>query len=130
MSDIKPGLRGEKQLTVTEEYTAKHVGSGSARVFSTPSMVALMEITATELVQPLLPAGDSSVGVEVHLKHLAATPMGAFVTAKVEVTGTEGRYIDFRAEIYDAKEKVGEGTHRRAIIHMARFLERVARKSG
>jgi fluoroacetyl-CoA thioesterase len=130
MSEIKPGLRGEKTIIVTEAVTAKHVGSGSVRVFSTPSMVALMELTATELVQPLLPEGDSTVGVEVHLKHLAATPMGAAVTAKVVVENAAGRFIDFNAEIFDAKEKVGEGSHRRAIIHTARFLERVSRKSN
>jgi predicted thioesterase len=128
MAEIKPGLRGEKIITVTEELTAKHVGSGRLRVFSTPSMVALMELTATELVQPLLPEGDTTVGVEVCLKHLAASPLGATITAKVEVTGLEGRFIDFRAEIFDAKGKVGEGTHRRAKIHAARFLAKLALK--
>jgi fluoroacetyl-CoA thioesterase len=128
MEEVKPGLRGEKTITVTEEVTAKHVGSGRLRVFSTPSMVALMELTATELVQPHLPDGDTTVGVEVYLKHLAATPLGATVTAKVEVTGLDGRFINFRAEIFDQKEKVGEGTHRRARIHAARFLEKVALK--
>jgi fluoroacetyl-CoA thioesterase len=128
MDTITPGLRGEKTVIVTEALTAKHVGSGRLRVFSTPSMVALMEMTAAELVQPLLSEGDSTVGTEVHLKHLAATPLGASVTARVEVTGVAGRFIDFHAEIFDSSEKVGEGDHRRAIIHAARFLERVARK--
>jgi fluoroacetyl-CoA thioesterase len=129
MDELKPGLRGEKKIKVTEELTAKHVGSGLLRVFSTPSMVALMELTATELVQPLLPEGDTTVGVEVYLKHLKASPLGASVIAKVEVTGLDGRFIDFRAEIFDEKEKVGEGTHRRAKIHEARFLYKVAQKS-
>jgi fluoroacetyl-CoA thioesterase len=129
MTGIQIGLRGEKTITVTEEVTAKHVGSGKLRVFSTPSMVALMELTATELVQPLLPDGDSTVGVEVHLRHLAATLMDARVTAKVEVTGIEGRFIDFRAEIFDERKKVGDGTHRRAAIHVARFLEKASGKA-
>jgi predicted thioesterase len=129
MAEILPGIRGEKTIVVTEAFTARHVGSGTVRVFSTPSMVALMELTATELVQPLLPEGDSTVGVEVHLKHIAASPMGASVTAHVELTAVEGRFLDFRAVIREGDKTVGEGQHRRAIIHVARFLERLAREN-
>jgi predicted thioesterase len=130
MPAFASGLCGERTITVTEDLTASHIGGGAHRVFSTPSMVALMERTCTELVQPYLPEGDTTAGVIVHLHHLHATPLGMRVTAKVELTGIDGRYLDFTAEIHDERRKVGEGTHRRAIIHTARFLEKMESESG
>jgi len=125
MPELKPGLRGEKTILADESVAAEHIGGGARRVFSTPSMVALMERACTELVQPFLPEGDTTAGVIVHLHHLHATPLGLHVTAKVELTAVDGRFHDFAAEIFDERRKVGEGTHRRALIHTARFLERL-----
>ena len=127
MPELAPGLRGELTIQVDESVAAGHIGGGTHRVFSTPSMVALMERTCTEMVQPFLPEGDTTAGVIVHLHHLHATPLGMRVTAKAELTGVDGRFLDFTAEIFDERRKVGEGAHRRAIIHTARFLERLER---
>ena len=130
MSTLEPGLTGEKEIEVTREVSATHMGSGDVGVFATPAMVGLVERTALELVQAHLQPDQTTVGVEVHLAHLAATPVGMRVRARVELTRVEGRLLTFKAEVYDEKEKVGEGSHRRAIIEKERFMKRVQAKAG
>jgi len=128
MVELHPGLTAEKSLVVTPAVTARHLGSGEAAVFATPAMVALIEGAAVALVAPALPAGQQSVGTMIQVRHLAATPIGARVTAKVTLTAIEGRRLTFAVEAYDEWEKIGEGTHERFIIDIDRFTERVARK--
>jgi predicted thioesterase len=127
---IEPGAVWEHSEPVTEERTARHIGSGSERVFATPAMVSLIERTCVELMAPHLPPGRSSVGVAISVRHLAATPMGMKVRARVEVTAVDGGTVQFSAEVFDEVEKVGEGEHRRAVIDVERFLRRVRAKSG
>jgi predicted thioesterase len=120
----------ELSQTVTEERTAPHIGSGTERVFATPAMVALIERTCVGLMAPHLPPGRSSVGVEIHVRHLAPTPVGMTVRARVQVTAVEGATIRFAAEVFDDMEKIGEGDHRRAVIDVERFLKRVRAKAA
>jgi fluoroacetyl-CoA thioesterase len=129
MTALHVGLSGEKQIEVTLAVSATHVGSGSMGVFATPAMVGLIERTAMELVQPALAENETTVGVEVHVRHLAATPVGMHVRARVELVAVEGRFLTFQAEVFDDKEKVGEGTHKRAIIRSDRFMARMQEKS-
>jgi fluoroacetyl-CoA thioesterase len=129
MTALHVGLSGEKQIEVTLAVSATHVGSGSMGVFATPAMVGLIERTAMELVQPALAENETTVGVEVHVRHLAATPVGMHVRARVELVAVEGRFLTFQAEVFDDKEKVGEGTHKRAIIRRDRFMARMQEKS-
>jgi predicted thioesterase len=130
MTSLHVGLSGEKQIEVTLAVSATHMGSGSMGVFATPAMVALIERTAMELVQPALAEGETTVGAEVHVRHLAATPLGMHVRARVVLEAIDGRFLPFSAEVYDDKEKVGEGTHKRAIIRNDRFMARVQEKSA
>ncbi|HLB64656.1 MAG TPA: thioesterase family protein [Anaerolineales bacterium] len=127
---ILPGTVWELSQTVTEERTARHIGSGSERVFATPAMVGLIERACVELMAPHLPPGRSSVGIAINVRHLAATPLGKTVRARVEVTAVEGATVSFTAEVFDEVEKVGEGEHKRAIVDVERFLRRVRAKTG
>lgn len=128
MNEMAPGLAKEKMITVTEDLTAKHLGSGSVLVLATPSMIALMENVAQESVQPFLPDGQTTVGVHVDVRHLAATPLGLEVRVRSEVLSVAGRLVTFKVEAFDAVDKCGEGVHERMIIDLARFQERLDRK--
>lgn len=127
---IQPGAVWELSQTVTEDRTARHIGSGSEQVFATPAMVLLIERTCVELMAPHLPPGHSSVGIAISLRHLAPTPLGKTVRARVEVAAVEGATVSFRVEVFDDVEKVGEGEHKRAIVDVERFLRRVRAKAG
>ena len=84
-------------------------------------MILLMETAAAELMLPYLPEGNISVGVEVNIRHLAATPGGESVTARATVRELVGNLIRFDVEVHDSVQLVGEGTHVRAVIDVDRF---------
>ena len=126
--ELTPGLKSEAKTVVSENNTAVALGSGSIEVFATPAMIALMENAARSLVQPFLPAGQTTVGTRVEAAHLSATPIGMEVVAKAELLGVEGRKLTFRIEAYDAKEKIGEGIHERFIIIEERFMSKANSK--
>jgi predicted thioesterase len=130
MDALKPGLQGRADLLVGEEHTAPRVGSGRVHVLATPVMINLFEAAALDAVERLLPAGRQSLGTVLNVRHIAATPVGMRVTATAEVTGIEGRTIRFRVEARDERELIGDGTHERVVVNVARFDERVQRKSG
>jgi fluoroacetyl-CoA thioesterase len=128
MQPLSIGLSQEMSLLVTPERTAKHLETGSASVLSTPSMVWLVEHNAQVLAQKHLPEGQTTVGAEILIRHLAPTPLGMKVTARVRIEELDGRRIVFSAEVFDEKEKVGEGRHVRVIVDQARFMEKVKGK--
>jgi fluoroacetyl-CoA thioesterase len=125
---LQVGMTREEIFSVGSEHSAAHVGSGSARVLATPWMIAFMERTARDLLAEVLPEGYSSVGVHVNVRHLAPSPIGSRVRARVEVAAIEGVKVDFTVGAWDDQELVGEGTHQRVVIEEARFLQRVERK--
>lgn len=125
---IQPGLTGEQQVQVTPALTARSLGSGSQDVYATPALAALMEAAAVAALDPLLPAGQTSVGVALEVRHLAATPTGMAVRARAEVTGVEGRKVTFRIQAWDEHELIGEATHTRVVVEAARFLARLEAK--
>jgi fluoroacetyl-CoA thioesterase len=127
--EIRPGLKGEVSLVVAEEHTAKHLGSGGAKVLATPQMVLLMERAGVAAVDPLLPEGYRTVGARLDVRHLAPTPVGFEVKATAELVEVQGRHLTFHVEAHDGVELVGEGTHERVIIDVQRFAERIAHKS-
>lgn len=128
MKEIVPGLAGQLEMVVREENTARRLGSGNVAVLATPEMVRLMEKAAVAAVDHLLPDGYRTVGVAVNVRHLAATPVGMKVRAQAELTAVEGRKLTFRVEAFDEVERIGEGEHKRAIIDVGRFKERVEAK--
>jgi predicted thioesterase len=126
--EITIGLKGKAGTDVTREDTALEVGSGSLLVYATPCMVALMEGAACEAIAPCLPEEKTSVGTELSISHLSATPFGMEVWAEAEVTAVEGNMITFSVVAYDEAGKIGEGTHKRAIITSQRFLDKTYSK--
>lgn len=119
------GMRGDASLVVTEQQTAAAFGAGGVRVFGTPLMIGLMENAAWRLAQAELPEGETTVGTLVNVRHLAATPVGATVTATAELIEIDGRRLVFRVSARDDRQLIGEGTHERARVKLDRFLARV-----
>ena len=126
--EITVGMKGEVSSLVEREDTAQEVGSGSLLVYATPCMVALMEGAACEAIGEAIPDGKTSVGIELNISHLSATPVGMSVRAEAEVTAVEGSVITFQLTAYDEAGKIGEGTHKRALITVERFLEKTYAK--
>ncbi len=126
--EITVGMKGVASTTVERADTAYEVGSGSLLVYATPCMVALMEGAACEAIAEALPEGKTSVGTSLDISHLSATPVGLDVHAEAEVTAVEGSTITFHITAYDEAGKIGEGTHKRAVITTQRFLDKVYAK--
>ena len=126
--EIRPGLRGTASLVVGEEHTAPRIGSGKVHVLATPVMINLIEAAALEAVEHLLPAGHQSLGTHLDVRHIAATPIGMRVEATAEVVRVDGRNIYFRVEARDEKDLIGDGTHERVVVNVAKFDQRVQRK--
>ncbi len=129
---MKPGLEigalGQITWTVAAEHTIT-LGPDGPRpvtVFSTPSMIMLMERAARETLRPLLAEGEESVGVSVQVEHLAGAPIGAAVRGVARVTAIDGRKIDFEIEAYEGEKLLGRGKHRRAVV----LLEKIAAGIG
>jgi fluoroacetyl-CoA thioesterase len=123
------GLNGTATTQVTPELTARHLGSGTVAVFATPEMVRLMERAAVNALAPHLAPGQQSVGTMIAVKHLAATPLGAVVTARAELIAVDGRRLTFKVTAHDGMDLIGEGTHERALIDLAKFEARVKAKA-
>lgn len=127
---IEVGMTYTTEKTVTPDMTARAVGSGGLEVFGTPFMLGLMEFAAMHCIQSELPEGKGTVGVDISSTHLAPTPVGMKVSATAEVTSVSanGKMITFKVTASDAEGLIGEGTHTRAIIDNARFLQKCTDK--
>ena len=108
---ISLGMKGQTQTFVCEHNVAGHVNK-----FSTPAMIQLMEQASSAVVNGSLQEGEVSVGIEVNVRHLAAADIGATIIAHAELIEIERNRLTFQVEAYDADKKIGEGTHKRAII--------------
>ncbi len=126
--NIKPGTKGHLEMTVKEKDTAAAYGSGLVKVFATPAMIALMENTAHSSVQPLLPEGYMTVGFEVNIRHVKATPVGMKVSAQSELTEVDGKKLVFTLTAHDEEGEIGKGVHTRYIIHGDKFMEKAGGK--
>jgi fluoroacetyl-CoA thioesterase len=128
LSNLKIGLTGSAELLVGAEHTAPRVGSGRVPVLATPVMINVIEAAALAAIEHLLPAGHQSLGIRLDVRHFAATPVGMRVRARSTLIGIEGRTLTFRVEVDDEKEAIGEGTHERVVVNVARFDQRVQKK--
>ena len=122
--EITVGMKGAAFTEVERADTAAEVGSGSLLVYATPCMAALMEGAACEAIDSGIPDGKTTVGIELDLKHISATPVGMEVRAEAEVTAVEGSIITFAIEAFDEAGKIGEATHKRAVVTVQKFLDR------
>lgn len=126
--EIVIGMKGEVSSEVERADTALDVGSGSLLVYATPCMVALMEGAACAALDGAVPEEKTTVGTELTIQHLSATPVGLAVRAEAEVTAVEGNVITFAVSAYDEAGKIGEGTHKRCIVTTQKFLDRTYSK--
>lgn len=125
---LKTGIKGHQELVVTQELTAKNMGSGVMDVFATPAMLALMEKTAFTSVAEYLNGGCGSVGTKVDIEHVASSPVGMKITCDSELIEIEGRKLVFKVEAYDEKGLIGKGTHERFIVENKKFQEKTDNK--
>ena len=128
-NEVKVGLIGETEHTVTDQDTAARWRSGLVDAYSTPTLIGLAENACVIAVEKHLNDNQTSVGIEVTVKHLAATPVGMTVKAKAELVEVVGRRLKFRVEAWDEKEKVCEGWHSRAIVDRSRFVDKLKQKA-
>ena len=118
---LETGMKGRKEIVVTQEKTAKAMGSGTLDVFATPAMIALMETTAFESVAGELEEGSGTVGTALKVKHVAATPVGMKVVCETELVEVDGRALTFSVKAFDEKGLIGEGEHERFIVFNEKF---------
>jgi predicted thioesterase len=128
-SELHAGLSGSTDIVVGTRDTAPHVGSGKIKVLATPVMVSLMEEAALNAVEGHLPPGFQTVGTRLDITHTAATPVGLHVRAGAQLIQVDGRRLRFRVWAEDETERIGEGTHERIVVDVARFDVRAQRKA-
>ena len=128
MGRLETGIKGRIEMTVTENLSAKAIGSGALQVYATPAMIALIEETAWKSIQEELDEGQGSVGTKVNISHLSATPVGKKVWCETELIEIDRRRLVFQAEVYDEAGKIGTGTHERFLVDNASFQEKASLK--
>lgn len=128
MKQVPVGTKGSFAKTTGAADLASHLDPSLAAAVSTPTMIGLMELAAINALSTYLEPGESSVGMGIEIKHIAATPPGHCVRAEAEVTKVEGRRLEFIVRAFDEAEEIGSGTHLRAIIDAAKFNDRLKSK--
>ena len=118
---IKVGMSAERTLVVPPERTVGHFVRGMPMVYATPMMIMEMEMTSADAIKPHLQPGWVTVGTEVDIRHLAATPVGATVRTLSRVVAVERRIIRFEVEAFDDKRRIGEGRHARGLVNVEAF---------
>ena len=126
--EIIVGMKGEVSTLAEREDTAKEVGSGDLLVYATPCMVALMEGAACEAIADALPDTQTTVGIALNIEHISATPVGLEVRAEATVTAVEGKVITFEVRAFDEAGEIGNGTHKRVIVNIQKFLDKAYSK--
>jgi fluoroacetyl-CoA thioesterase len=121
---IKIGMSAERILVVPPERTVGHFVPSMPMVYATPMMILEMELAAADAIKPCLEPGWITVGTEVDIRHLAATPVGARVRTTARVIAVERRLIRFEVEAFDDKRRIGEGRHARGLVSTESFMKR------
>jgi predicted thioesterase len=114
--------------TVKKANTAGEVGSGTLPVFSTPSMITLMEKVSCRCIEKHLEKGQTSVGTKIEVEHIAATPIGATVCAEATIEKIFGRRIELSVLAYEGDREIGvigRGKHTRMIVDAEKFMAKL-----
>ena len=127
---VPAGASASRSLVVTPELTVAHWAEGMPPVLGTPFLVYLLEVAAADVLKPYLPEGWATVGAQVNVAHLAATPLGMTVTATARLVSATERTATFEVVVHDGTERVGEGTHVRGVVDLARFEKRWKAKAA
>jgi fluoroacetyl-CoA thioesterase len=122
---IKIGMSAERTLIVPTERTVGHFVRGMPMVYATPMMILEMEMASADAINPSLVPGWVTVGTEVDIRHLAATPVGATVRTTARVIAVERRVIRFEVEAFDDRRRIGEGRHARGLVNTESFTQRL-----
>jgi fluoroacetyl-CoA thioesterase len=122
---ITIGMRAERFLTVTPELTVRHFGASMPAVYATAMMILAMEMTSVDAINAVLPEGFITVGTEVDIRHLAATPVGHEVRTTARVTAVERKVIRFEIDAFDGDRRIGGGRHARGLVNIASFTRRL-----
>ena len=125
---IPIGAKGVAEMIVTEDKTAAAIGSGSVKVFATPWMIAMLELSACSALAPYYEEGQSSVGTHLDVSHDAATPVGMKVHAEAEVIEVDRRRIVLSVAAYDEMGLIGKGRHERFLIDAEKFIAKAESK--
>ena len=125
---IAIGRTATVTVNVSEKNTAKAVGSGNLEVFATPMMIALMEEAACECLADSLESVQTSVGTLVNVAHIAASPIGAIISATATVDEVDGRKVSFTVTAHDGTNEIGNGKHERFIVDAERFMKKLEQR--
>lgn len=128
--EVAVGMSAEKSVVITRDMTIGHFVANMPYVYATPMMILHMEMAAGEAIVSALPPGFVSVGMEIGVRHLAATAIGRSVRAFAEVTRIDARSVFFSIEAWNDERKIGEGTHRRGIVDIREFEKRFGVREG
>jgi predicted thioesterase len=121
---ISIGMSAERSLVVPPEQTVGHLLAGMPMVFATPMMILQMELTSGDAIRQQLQPGWVTVGTEVNIRHLAATPVGATVRTTAKVIAVERRVIRFEVASFEGERKIGDGFHARGLVNVEAFNKR------
>jgi fluoroacetyl-CoA thioesterase len=114
IESIEPGIEGRLERVVDGDLITRHVGGKG--IFATPAMIALMEMTSHRSVEPLLPDGHTTVGYEVHVRHLAPAAPGSTIVVTTRVVEVKGNKLYFDVACHQGDVLLGSGTHKRAVV--------------
>jgi fluoroacetyl-CoA thioesterase len=124
LDKVAIGMTAAKTVTVTSEMTVGHFVPNMPQVYATPMMILLMEMASGTAIASHLPEGFVSVGMDVKVRHLAATPVGRTVRAISRVLEIDRKSVVFEVEAWDGDRKIGDGTHRRGVVNVVEFEKR------
>ena len=120
--------KGRFEMMVDTTNTARAMGSGSLEVLATPAMVAMMEHAACLALEGALPEELTTVGVDMQVRHVSASPVGMKVWAEAELMDTDGRQYTFEIEAFDQTGLIGKAVHKRASVKKEKFMQKTQGK--
>jgi len=130
MKKFDPGIPYEKTLQVAPDNVAPRFVPGTPEAFATPALVALIELTAADLVADYLEAGETTVGTSLRLKHTAPTPIGMTVRCQATLVEVDRRRLRFNVAAWDQEEKICEGQHERFVVNSSSFMAILSEKAS
>jgi len=123
------GITNQIKAVVSNQMTAREMGSGDLPVLATPSMIALMEGAANGSVATELHSGQGTVGLYIEVSHLAPVPIGGQIDIKSILIEVNKKILTFEVSAFYGETIIGKGIHKRAIIDNGAFMEKVHRST-